>query len=107
MKKIHLLHLAAFLLVGITFIACSTSEELPNIVVILVDDMGYGDPGCFNPESKIPTPAINQLASDGMRFTDAHAAGALCHPSRYGLMTGQYPFRTDVSIWRKEPTIKE
>ena len=107
MKKIHLLHLAAFLLVGITFIACSTSEELPNIVVILVDDMGYGDPGCFNPESKIPTPAINQLASDGMRFTDAHAAGALCHPSRYGLMTGQYPFRTDVSVWRKEPTIKE
>ncbi len=107
MKRIHILHLAALILAGITFTACSTSDELPNIVVILVDDMGYGDPGCFNPESKIPTPTINQLASDGMRFTDAHAAGALCHPSRYGLMTGQYPFRTDVSVWRKEPTIKK
>ncbi len=107
MKRIRLAHLALFLLAGITFTACSTSEELPNIVVILVDDMGYGDPGCFNTESKIPTPTINQLASDGMRFTDAHAAGALCHPSRYGLMTGEYPFRTDVSVWRKEPTIKE
>lgn len=107
MKHIQLTHLALFLLAGITFTACSTSVELPNIVVILVDDMGYGDPGCFNPESRIPTPTINQLASDGMRFTDAHAAGALCHPSRYGLMTGEYPFRTDVSVWRKEPTIRE
>ena len=107
MKHIRFIPLALLILAGITFTACSTSDELPNIVVILVDDMGYGDPGCFNPESKIPTPNINQLASDGMRFTDAHAAGALCHPSRYGLMTGQYPFRTDVSVWRKEPTIKE
>jgi arylsulfatase A-like enzyme len=107
MKPKKLLPLALLILAGITFTACSTSNELPNIVVILVDDMGYGDPGCFNPESKIPTPNINQLASDGMRFMDAHAAGALCHPSRYGLMTGQYPFRTDVSVWRKEPTIKE
>ncbi len=67
MKRIYLLFLAVILLTGITFTACSTSEELPNIVVILVDDMGYGDPGCFNPESKIPTPTINQLAS-GVRW---------------------------------------
>lgn len=79
----------------------------PNIVVILVDDMGYGDPGCYNPKSKIPTPHIDRLAADGMRFTDAHAPGALCHPSRYGLMTGRYPFRTDVSKWPNQPLIDE
>ena len=65
----------------------------PNIVVILVDDMGYGDPRCFNPNSKAPTPHIDRLATEGMRFTDAHAAGALCVPSRYGLITGRYPMR--------------
>jgi len=82
-----------------------TIQNQPNIILILVDDMGYGDPGCYNPDSKIPTPNIDQLAAEGMRFTDAHAAGTLCHPSRYGLMTGQYPFRADVSRWRKRPTI--
>lgn len=78
----------------------------PNIVVILVDDMGYGDPGCFNPASKIPTPHIDSLARDGMRFTDAHAPGPLCHMSRYGLLTGRYPFRTNVSLWPKQPLIE-
>jgi len=80
--------------------------EHPNIVVILVDDMGYGDPGCFNPKSKIPTPHIDSLARDGMRFTDAHAPGPLCHMSRYGLLTGRYPFRTNVGLWRKQPLIE-
>lgn len=78
---------------------------LPNIVLILVDDMGYGDPGCFNPESKIPTPNIDSLAADGMRFTDAHASGPLCHMSRYGLMTGRYPFRINVGRWPKQALI--
>jgi arylsulfatase A-like enzyme len=82
------------------------AAETPNIVIILVDDMGYGDPGCFNPDSKIPTPNIDSLARDGMRFTDAHAPGPLCHMSRYGLMTGRYPFRTDVNKWRKHATIE-
>jgi len=80
-------------------------QRLPNVVIILVDDMGYGDPGCFNPQSKIPTPNIDALARDGMRFTDAHAPGAVCHPSRYGLLTGCYPFRTDVSVWPRKPVI--
>ncbi|MDO8540364.1 MAG: arylsulfatase [Opitutaceae bacterium] len=79
----------------------------PNIVVILADDMGYGDPGCFNPKSKIATPNIDRLARDGMRFTDAHAPGALCHPSRYGLLTGQYPSRTDTNVWPGRPVIKD
>ncbi|MEQ8837766.1 MAG: arylsulfatase, partial [Lacipirellulaceae bacterium] len=77
----------------------------PNIVLILVDDMGYGDPACFNSESKIPTPNIDTIAQAGMRFTDAHAPGPLCHMSRYGLLTGRYPFRTDVTIWPKKPLV--
>ena len=52
----------------------------PNVLIILVDDMGYGDPGCYNPQSKIATPNIDRLAREGLRFTDAHAPGALCHP---------------------------
>jgi arylsulfatase A len=78
----------------------------PNIVIILVDDMGYGDPGCFNPQSKIPTPHIDRLAREGMRLTDAHAPGPLCHLSRYGLLTGRYPFRTDVGAWSRRPVIE-
>lgn len=88
---------------------CNTSiaaTSSPNICIILVDDMGYGDPGCFNPESKIETPNIDSIAAGGMRFTDAHAPGPLCHMSRYGLLTGQYPFRTDVSRWPTQPLIQ-
>ena len=65
----------------------------PNILFIMADDMGYGDPGCNNVESKVPTPHIDQLAKEGMRFTDAHAPASVCVPSRYGLLTGRYPFR--------------
>ena len=57
----------------------------PNILFILVDDLGYGDLKSYNPDSKIPTPYIDELAAQGMRFTDAHSAGSLCHPSRYGI----------------------
>lgn len=85
--------------------AVQRNSHLPNVVVILVDDMGYGDPGCFNPDSQIPTPHIDNLARQGMKFTDAHAPGPLCHMSRYGLVTGRYPFRTDVTRWRNEPLI--
>lgn len=96
-----------FLLFLAVFNSCNQTEEKPNIILILVDDMGYGDPGCYNPDSKIPTPTIDRLASEGILFTDAHATGPLCHPSRYGLMRGRYPWRTDVSIWRHHPTIEE
>ncbi len=77
----------------------------PNIVLILVDDMGYGDLGSYNPDSKIPTPHIDSIAREGLRFTNAHSAGSLCHPSRYGLMTGQLPFRIDYTVWPKQPVI--
>ena len=80
--------------------------EQPNIVLIMVDDMGYGDPRCYNAESKIPTPSIDSLARGGMRFTDAHAPGPLCHLSRYGLLTGEYPFRAETRRWRTNASIK-
>ncbi|GIW98970.1 MAG: arylsulfatase [Pirellulaceae bacterium] len=79
----------------------------PNILILFVDDMGYGDPPSFNPESKIPMPTVDGLAAAGMRFTDAHAPGPLCHLSRYGLMTGQYPFRADPQAWRERATIAD
>jgi arylsulfatase A-like enzyme len=92
-------------------VLCGQSAEAeaakPNIVILLADDMGYGDPHCLNPQSKIATPNIDRLACDGMRFTDAHAPGPLCHPSRYGLMAGRYPFRTDITRWPKQPLIEE
>ena len=72
----------------------TSSSGLPNIVFIMADDMGYGDPGCYNSESLIPTPNIDKLASEGIMFTDAHSPSSVCTPSRYGLLTGRYCWRT-------------
>ena len=74
----------------------SKDEErlLPNIVYILADDMGYGDLACQNPDSKIPTPNLDRLVSEGIRFTDAHSPSAVCSPTRYGILTGRYCWRT-------------
>jgi len=66
----------------------------PNVVVIVADDLGLGDVGCYHPASKVPTPNIDRLAAEGVRFTDAHAPAAVCTPSRYGLLTGRYAWRT-------------
>ncbi|MFV0445205.1 MAG: sulfatase family protein [Planctomycetaceae bacterium] len=66
----------------------------PNVVVILADDMGYGDPQCYNADSKIPTPHLDQLAENGLLFTDAHTPSSVCTPTRYGLLTGRYCWRT-------------
>lgn len=71
----------------------STDEQAPNIILILADDLGYGDVGAYNPDSKIPTPNIDRLAADGIRFTDAHTTSAVCTPTRYGILTGQYSWR--------------
>src|SRR4051794_39288227 len=66
----------------------------PNIVYILADDLGYGDVSCFNSESKIQTPNMDRVAAAGMRFTDAHSNSAVCTPTRYGILTGRYTWRT-------------
>ena len=94
MKSIH----------SIILTACCMSLALqvtagappPNIVLILADDLGYGDLGCYG-ATKIPTPNVDRLAKEGLRFTDAHATSATCTPARYALLTGQYP-------WRKKGT---
>lgn len=84
--------------------AALDEAKLPNIVFIFADDMGYGDPGCYNAQSKIPTPHIDQIAAQGVRLTDAHAPGPWCVPSRYGLMTGRYPARTQLN-WQERALI--
>jgi arylsulfatase A len=79
----------------LTCLICAWGKN-PNVIIILADDLGYGDCEPFNPASKISTPNLNQLASEGIRFTDAHAASGTCTPSRYGLLTGINPARTGV-----------
>lgn len=69
-------------------------DRRPNIVFIMADDMGYGDPGCYNADSLVPTPHIDRLAGEGVRFTDSHAPAAVCTPTRYGVLTGRYCWRT-------------
>ena len=70
-----------------------SKKALPNVIVILADDLGYGDVGCYNPESKIATPNLDRMAKAGMRFTDAHSPCTVCTPTRYSLMTGRMAFR--------------
>lgn len=72
----------------------SAQETLPNIVYVLADDLGYGDIQAFYPEGKIKTPHIDRLARDGMKFTDAHSSSAVCTPTRYGILTGRYNWRS-------------
>ena len=67
--------------------------RLPNIVILYADDLGYGDVGCYNEHSKIPTPHLDQLARQGMRFTDGHSSSGICTPSRYALLTGRHHWR--------------
>ncbi|PZX52587.1 sulfatase family protein [Algoriphagus chordae] len=93
----HLLQLFALVCI-IQIFSCTPQEpeqeKQPNIIVILADDLGYGDVKAFNPDSKIPTPHLDQLASEGMIFTDAHTPSAVCTPTRYGFMTGRYNWRS-------------
>ena len=83
--------LAALLFVS--FAAPIFGAHMPNIVLILADDLGWGDVTCYNPQSKIPTPHLDHLAAQGLRFTDAHSSSGVCVPSRFSLMTGLHAFR--------------
>jgi len=86
-QMLRLAGLAILLLGGVA------SARTPNILLILADDLGYGDVGCYNDRAKVPTPNLDRLAREGARFTDAHSPATVCTPSRYGLLTGQMPFR--------------
>ena len=82
------------LLLAVAFPAApAESSPPPNIVLILADDMGYGDVRALNRESAIPTPHLDRLAAEGMTFTDAHTPSSVCTPTRYGLLTGRYAWR--------------
>jgi arylsulfatase A len=81
-------------LLCLAFAATSGAGDKPNIIFILCDDLGYGDVKCLNPEGKIATPGFDRLAKEGMIFTDAHSGSSVCTPTRYGVMTGRYAWRT-------------
>ncbi len=86
------------------------ASAAPSYVIILADDLGWGDLGCYNAGSKIPTPHLDRLAAEGMRFTDAHSPSAVCTPTRYGVLTGRYAWRTRLKsgvLWGYSPPLIE
>jgi arylsulfatase A len=88
-RPLALVTLAALLVSSLT----AAESRRPNIVILYADDMGFGDLSIQNPESKIPTPHLDQLAREGTRFTDAHSSSGICSPSRYALLTGRFHWR--------------
>ncbi|MCB0688443.1 MAG: arylsulfatase, partial [Saprospiraceae bacterium] len=101
LKKKPVKFFSPFILTMLALVFIHYSEKpvtQPNIVIIYADDMGYGDLHCQNPGSKIPTPNLDQLASEGMRFTDAHSSSGICSPSRFALLTGTYHWRRQHGI---------
>ena len=89
MKKYSLLLIALLY----PLLALSEERSTPNIIFVLFDDIGYGQPTSYRADSPFKTPNIDLLAKQGMRFTDAHSAAASCTPTRYGVLTGRYPCR--------------
>ena len=92
--KILVLSAATTLLVTCSLFANETT--MPNVIVIYTDDQGFGDATCLNKNSKFTTPNIDRLADEGVLFTDAHCSDTVCTPSRYGLLTGRYSWRTEL-----------
>lgn len=90
--KTHIAFALLFAIVPQAVLRAAGSSK-PNIVIVLFDDMGYGQPQCYNQQSALRTPNLDKFATQGMRFTDAHTAAAVCTPTRYGLLTGRYPSR--------------
>ena len=84
---------------SVLLISVLAAASGPNIVLVLADDMGQGDVGAFNARSRIPTPHMDAVAAQGMICTDAHSASAVCTPSRYALLTGEYAWRTELKRW--------
>jgi arylsulfatase A len=90
MKPARLL-LAALWIASIVPLSSAEETAMPNILILYADDMGYGDLGANHPSSKIPTPHLDRLAAEGMRFTDGHSSSGVCTPSRYAMLTGPSP----------------
>ncbi len=115
MKKILCISL---LFLPLVFFSCSSTDSeqvqkkqaLPNILLIMADDMGIGDLGVYNPETKTATPNLDRLASEGAMFTDVHTPSAVCTPTRYGLLTGRYAWRSRLKngvLWGYSPHLIE
>ena len=99
--RFHILIMAGFILFSHNKTNASPadpSDNRPNIVLLLTDDLGYGDPVCYNPQSKAPTPFMDKLAREGRRFTDAHSPTSVCSPTRYAILTGRYAWRTRLKL---------
>lgn len=94
MRKTYIIILIS--VVFLSFVVCkeSVKAQQPNIIFIMADDLGYGDVQSFTPTSKIPTPNLNKLASQGLSFTNAHSSASVCTPSRYSFLTGRYSWRS-------------
>lgn len=84
---------ACALLLSVTAVFANDGKP-PNILLILADDLGYGDLACYNPDAKVATPRMDRMAAEGMRFTDAHSPATVCTPTRYSILTGRMAFRT-------------
>jgi arylsulfatase A-like enzyme len=103
-RRLHLFLRLLPLFLSVIFLSAKEPTK-PNILIILADDLGYGDVQCYNRQrGKIPTPHIDALAAQGMRFTDGHSSSGVCSPSRYTLLTGRYHWRTTlqkgiVKLW--------
>ncbi len=92
------------------FVINAGAQQKPNIIYILADDMGYGDVSSLNENSKLNTVHINQVAEEGMKFTDAHSNSAVCTPTRYGILTGRYAWRTSLQsgvLWSYDTMLIE
>ncbi|MEY3897198.1 MAG: Arylsulfatase [Verrucomicrobiota bacterium] len=92
MKPPSFLRIAVLLAASAGFLHAADAKR-PNILILYADDMGYGDLGANNPASKIPTPHLDRLAAEGMRFTDGHSSSGVCTPSRYAMLTGRHHWR--------------
>ncbi len=90
--------------------AYAQTMDRPNIIYILADDLGWGDLGCYNPQSAIPTPHADRMAAEGARFVDMHSPSAVCTPTRYGVLTGRYAWRGRLKrgvLWGYSPSLIE
>ena len=105
-----LLALAALSVLARPADAAEKPKKHPNILFLLADDLGCGDLGCYNRDSKIPTPNMDRVAAQGLRLTDAHTPSAVCTPTRYGILTGRYCWRTRLKrgvLWGYDPLLIE
>ena len=93
----------AYALIALLLSSIVAQTQRPNIILIYADDQGFGDSSYLNPEAKFETPNMDKLAKEGISFTNGHSSDSVCTPSRYGLLTGRYSWRTRLKLRRKMP----